>query len=202
MSSEKRLRAFHSSYFSSVSFGEMRADPSFSDDVWHDEFRWLEKQIGFYPLFMAFGNNYAIENTFYKGPESRGVHWRKHTVLSIFELDALADVVFTDYDVWTHSCSEDMPRFSAATARLTKRQRKWVDALFKPSWTREQWLQKASEDCTSVQLLVPSLDFRRASEIWTRGSRLQARLHASGLPNVRVRKVDAPTWWDEDLINE
>jgi hypothetical protein len=202
---DTKLRCFHSLPFSSARFGEITADPSFTSEYWLGDFRWLEKQIGFYPLFLAFGNNYAVENTFYHGAEPRCWHWSRHRILSIFEFDVLENAVFTDFDEWVNGRWEPEDGETDLSPEMemeTAAQREWYEEFFKPSWTREQWFEKAADDCTSVQILVPRLDFRKASQFWTRGPGLCRRLHSMGFSNARVRKIENPSWWDDKLGNE
>ena len=97
-----RLRCFHSCDLSSVNNSEMVGDPGFSNEGWVDDLHWLRERIGFYPLFFAYGNYYAIENTFYAGHHTAPPA-EVNRALNILTLDSLERIVFTDYKVWVGS---------------------------------------------------------------------------------------------------
>ena len=49
------MRLFHCLPVSSVSYGVLTPDPSFSDEDFRPAYRWAEAEVGFYPLFLGLG---------------------------------------------------------------------------------------------------------------------------------------------------
>jgi|SRR6185437_12162652 len=192
------LNCFHSMPVACVKSEPFTADPNLSGESLKPWYRWLERQIGFYPLFLAFGTPLAIENTFYSHDSYECIPKERQSrnVLAIFNLHAVRNCVFTDYDVWAHS---DADAFEAIETG-EEPDADWQRALFKPLWSRMQWFQKARRDPTSVQLLARRLDLRRAHEIWTQDEETLYEVQSRGLMNAKVRHLENPVGWDEELF--
>jgi hypothetical protein len=163
------LRCFHSLPLTSIRYGEMEADPEHTRFYWFNECRWLSKLIGFHPLFLAFGHEDAINNTFYEGRAEPPSRWGMHPVLAVFPFDALVTPVFTDYTCWPEGTH---------------------DELFRPEETRNDWFRLANVCPVSVQLLVPRLDFRKASELWVTNLEHQKELQRMGFQKVLIKRLE------------
>lgn len=192
------LRAYHVMPLDFVSFTEFDADSERSEDAdFRKAYHWLEKRVGFYPLFLGFGNADAERLTGYSnqwavniGTEHRdgklvNILRKKgefpNHVLFVFDLESLSAPVFTDYMYWccilNYCINDDEPM------------RSFVRGLFRKSFGRTDWLRLASRKPCDVQVVVPKLDLRKACEVWVRNKATKAKLEAMGFENVVVKRL-------------
>jgi hypothetical protein len=182
------LNCYHSMPIECVQGQRFQPSPDFTPWYRRKETRWLAKQNGFYPLFLAFGTEGAIDNTFYAHHAYSAIPKREqpNNVLAIFNVHALANPVFTDHHVWGSHPDElrsiRIGREPSAT---------WQRDLFKPLWGRMHWYQFARKDPRRVQLLARSLDLNMAQEIWVQDRKTLDALRCAGLKNGKVRPLIA-----------
>jgi hypothetical protein len=181
------LNCYHSMPLECVQGERFQANPEFTP--WHrrPHTRWLAKTIGFYPLFLAFGTEGAIDNTFYAHERYSVIPKREqpNNVLAIFNVHNLPQMVcFTDQKVWD-SHRDELRRIAAGRQPSAA----WERDLFNWLWGRMQWYKFARQNPRRVQLLVRSLDLNMAQEIWTQDERTLTALRRAGLKNGKVRPL-------------
>jgi hypothetical protein len=173
----------HSRDLESVVFGEVKGNPEFSDPDFRKAYLWLEKEVGFYPLFLAVGaTEEDIKMTCY------GDNWiaktsRKKGEFPNNVLFSFNDVkgVFTDYQYWHFILNANNKNYS-----MTYHEKKLI---FKPSWKESDWLRKARKEPHSVQLVAPKLYLPDASRIWVRNNATRSLLNKLGFQNIEVRRI-------------
>lgn len=202
------VRLYHCMPLSAVSYNVLHPDRQFSDSELLPAYLWLEERIGFYPLFLALGQEDSISMTGYTnqwkrvvGCERRhngsitNVYRRKgefpNDVLFGFDKAVLAalDAVFTDYSSWLGvlNCID------AEAKRIDEQLvgERLLKSLFKCSWSAGRWLSCSFNNPNAVQVLVPQLDLRLAREVWVRNQTSARRLCNMGFANVKVRRLSA-----------
>jgi hypothetical protein len=181
-----------------VSYSALEADVKHTDDPGSAKaFSWLADEIGFYPHFLSYGNEEAEALTGYTNQWARimsgsmvngewknvlrkkGENW--NTVLFQFELEALADPVFTDYDWWCR-CKDAVENGGQPWRREYKR-------CFRRTWSKRDWLRRAHKKPCDVQVLVSVIDLRKACEVWVRNKATQKKLVDMGFSNVIVKRL-------------
>lgn len=197
---QKMLTYHHSRPLSAVTFGEVVQSPAIAsaknpedaeDAEWFEQkYRWLEKQIGFYPLFMAVGRrNDDLRMTGYQNQwrkvlsrSREGNTYRKRGQIDnnvLFSYVAPPDkMVFTDYDIW-----------NVILSMSKEPESKLVQSLLKPSWIKNDWITKANKEPESVQVLVPKLDLSLANSVMVRNEKTKRELEKMGFKNVLVARL-------------
>ena len=191
----------HSRSLESVIFGEVKANPQYSDPEFRNAYSWLEKQVGFYPLFLAVGTTEDdIRMTGYQsqwakvngseivGRRKNGSYIQRHILRKkgefpnyvLFSFEEV-DGVFTDFDYWHIPLGAIMNGYGVTDyeKRLT----------FKPSWPKSKWLRKARKNPHSVQLVASTLYLPDAKRIWVRNQQTKNQLKSMGFENVEVRRL-------------
>jgi hypothetical protein len=176
--------------FDQISYAEIKADKKYTEDEdFRRSFEWLEKRIGFYPIFMACGNEQAEGLTGYANQWASVIGWDRNGnirrskgefpnfAMLVFRTEDVQEAVFTDYDYWCGCLNSDEPE-----PYIVRR-------LFKRSWSRNDWFRFASRDPCGVQVLVPKLDTRKACEIWVRNQASRKKLLDMGFTNVIVKRL-------------
>lgn len=167
--------------------GVIVPDPRLSDPDLLPAYRWAEREVGFFPLFLAVGlraddvriTGYANQ---WAPPEMGGTGdlgpiGRRRVVFSFGHVDG----VFSDYMNWhlvlnSHHCDYRVgPRYTAMILRR--------------SWPPSRWLRAAERGTHAVQLLAPRLDLRRVVRAWTPDDAARREVEAMGYPAVRTRRV-------------
>ena len=197
---------YHGMPFAQVKRGLLIPDPVYSDEDFLPAYRWLEKETGFYPLFLAVGTveeavyvtGYSNQWRVYIGSEpGEGGTWRKvyrkagefpNYVLFGLPLSALAgnsaesfSAVFTDYQ-WWHAVLNDCLNGSAVGQQVRR-------FLFKKSWPRSKWLSTAAKDGHLVQVVAPQIDLDQAAFVWARNQETAKALRQMGFANVQVKRL-------------
>jgi hypothetical protein len=168
------------------------------DIVWDNiskmSYRWLEREVGFYPLFLAVGTTGAdIRMTGYQcqwrvkivdALEKKSRVYRKAGEFPNYVLFSFENVdgIFTDFDMWNILVLNSAHKEHQIPVHEKKR-------VFKPSWTKADWLRKARRDPDSVQLVTPKLYLPDARRIWVRNKPTKERLEEMGFENVDVRRI-------------
>lgn len=187
---------YHAIDLEAVSRSVLRPQVEFSDSEWVSAYRWLEKEIGFYPLFLAVGDESAAYVTGYQN------QWRVHIGGSIIDGNYVAskrkagefpnvallafrqgDIqgCFTDYQWWNIVLTDVLCGRPIGPALYRY--------LFKKSWSRSKWLRTANGDGHLVQMLVPELDLSKAAFLWARNEKSAEALRAMGFENVSVKRL-------------
>ncbi len=164
------------------------------DDYFEGAYKWLEQELGFYPLFLAVGSTEDdIRMTGYqnqwrrllagtdkdtKNQQSRNV---ENMVLFSYKDLPSPNAVFTDYQYWHIVLNSQHNGY-----QVTKREKSWI---FKSSWSKSDWLRQAKRNPHSVQLVVPSLNITIADQISVRNKVTKRHLEEIGFGNVEVRKL-------------
>ena len=106
---EKNLLYHHAIDFEDledVGFGELIPDPEYSEIAHKDAYSWLEREIGFYPLFLSVGTSiHDIRITGYDNPNiskiaSRKIRSKKECRNKILFSFEHVDGVFIDLGCW------------------------------------------------------------------------------------------------------
>jgi len=170
-----------------------------SDEFFLPAYEWLEKIVGFYPLFLAVGKPYVIQITGYAdnwsvrrgGDYIDGIYqkfYRKkgefpnNVVLAFDDLEG----VFTDYDYW-HIALNTIPNGTTVSKQES-------NLIFKPTWDKDRWINAALKKTHWVQLVVPELPLDRACEVFVRNKATKKMMEDRGFSNVNVRRIPAPKW--------
>lgn len=147
-------------------------------DVWHEKreyelaYFWLEKEIGFYPLFLAVGATVDDKRmTGYSSQFADDVVRGKTEILFSYCDQPSKRLVFTNYDMWIFILNEALNSLeSFGGGRHTEKLGPIPDnirrSLFRPSWRDSDWLRGARRGSHGVQAVVDSLDLRQADQIW------------------------------------
>ncbi|MBU6455310.1 MAG: hypothetical protein KGS72_26300 [Cyanobacteria bacterium REEB67] len=199
----KPLYLYHALPFEQVQRGLMEPDRQFSDSEFMPAYEWLGAEVGYFPLFLAIGNNEddeAVRVTGYQnqwrvfvgGTMEPGQPYVKtyrkagefpNFVLFAFELDSVPVRSYNDYQWWNIALTEILSERQVGKG-LRRR-------LFKPTWNESQWLRKASRDGHDVQVVAPRLDLDASAFIWVRNEATQRAMLARGFKNVRVKRISA-----------
>lgn len=160
-------------------------------------YRWLEKEVGFYPLFLAVGPTEEDKRmTGYQNQWrrllARGKDLREYRKKGEIDNQVLlsflniSDGIFMDYEYWHIVLNSALNDYEV---------NKWVKKLiFRPTWNKNRWLDYAEREPHSVQLIVPELDLREAEVVWVRNRKTQEELKNIGFPNVEVRRLAVDRW--------
>lgn len=174
-----------------IIFGEIKADLKYSAIEFKDAYLWLEKEIGFYPLFLAVGaSEEDIRMTDYQNQWRRllvenlnGNEYRKKGEFPNYVLFSFQNVegIFMDYDKWHLVLNASYKNY-----KMTDCEKRLI---FKPSWPKSKWLRKARNEQHSVQLVAPSLYLPNAGRIWVRNQQTKKLLEAKGFENIEVKRL-------------
>ncbi len=187
---------YHVIEFAAVSRSVLQPQLEFSDSDWIPAYQWLEKEIGFYPLFLAVGDGDAAYVTGYQNqwrvhiggnmvdgkyvPKKRKAGEFPNFVLLAFPQSALQGC-FTDYPWWNIVLTDVLCQRAIGPGLHRY--------LFKKSWSRSKWLRTANRDGSAVQLLVPELDLSKAAFVWARNKKSAQALRDMGFENVSVKRL-------------
>ncbi len=180
--------------------------PRHSSKEYLPAYKWLEERVGYFPMFLAAGNEdeapyttgyhnqWRVSLSQKKCPKSgRLVTLKRRKAgrfpnLVMFRFDeAPSNCTFMDSSWWAISVMNGLTQGILPAEPDVKR-------VFKRSWSRNRWLNKAAADGCSVELVVPQLDLSKTSSVWVRNQATADRLTQLGYTNVQVRRiaVDAP----------
>ena len=157
---------YHCRNLESVVFGEVKAIPEYSDKDLKGAYHWLEKEVGFYPLFCAVGTtDEDIRMTGYQDNWRVKVSFDEYRKKGCFPNQVLfrfknVDGVFMDYDAWHLVLNSTRNNYE-----MSDYEKKLI---FKPSWQKSKWLMKAKEKPHTVQLVTSKLYLHKADKISVR----------------------------------
>jgi len=188
-----QLQYHHCRSLDSVVYGTVKASPKHADEYLKGAYLWLEKEVGFYPLFLSVGTtDEDIRMTGYQnqwrrilseGQGPKGKEYRRkgespNNVLFSFED---VDGIFMDYDYWHIVLNAGHKNY-----QITDYEKRLI---FKPSWLKSKWLRKARKEPHSVQLITPELCLPDAERIWVRNQQTKKLLTAMEFNNVESRRL-------------
>lgn len=185
------LQYHHCRSLDSVVYGNIAGSPEYAGEDFIDAYSWLEKEVGFYPTFLAVGSTEEdIRMTGYQNQWGRIVsegfekkRYRKKGEFPNNVLFSFEDVegVFMDYGDWHRALSADHKNheMTAYEKRL----------IFKPSWPKSKWLRKAKNDPHSVQLVTPELYLPGAARISVRNQKTKKLLMSRGFDNIETKRI-------------
>lgn len=163
------LQYSHCRSLSSVVHGEIKANPRYAEKDFKKAYSWLEREVGFYPLFLAVGTTYEDLRT-------TGYLDNSENVLFSFEE---VQGVFMDFITWHIALNSRHNNY-----KLTDYERRLI---FKYSWSKSKWLAKAKKEPGSVQLVTPKLDLTAAKRISVKSNKIKRVLTSLGFNNIEVR---------------
>lgn len=222
-----RCAFHHCTDLSSVTYGEFLPSPvrtyrklsqNWSDDETtnsvfggyvYDEIGanwWLEKQVGFYPLFMAVGSarddlymtGYAQQfarrvSTVQDKNSRNGYRWIlrdpgefPNYVLFSYKNPPSPKIRFLDYSMWFMAIYSAMDDFV-----VCPNDKKMI---FKASYSPADWLRRAKRDKGNVMAVVDCLDLREADRIWVRNQQTAKSLRDMGFRNVFAKRIPVPPY--------
>ena len=162
--------------------------PFTPDDLYEAENRWLERELGFYPIFLAVGDTEMdIRMTGYENQWVRKIGTKTYRQKG----DPQNDVMFSYYDL-PHGVFLDYQDWflvlngSHINYQLTESERR---SLFKRSFTKADWFRKAKIQPHSVMYVTPNLDLTKADHISVRNCRTKRYMEQSGFTNVNVVRI-------------
>ena len=171
------------------------------DEPYGDANSWLEKQVGFYPLFLAVGmTEEDIRMTGYQNQWERVVgsetigkdkdghyisknilrkkgEFPNHVLFSFKDLDGK----FLDYMNWFIVLNSSHKNYDIADYEKK--------LILKPSWPKSKWLRKAKDNPHSVMLVTSKLYLPDADRIWVRNKKTKHILEKQGFDNVEVKRI-------------
>lgn len=180
---------------SQVRSGRIIADPSYSDSDFLPAYKWLQKEIGFFPHFLAVGNSedvirrtgYADNWRVFSHGEFTGNGYQKfyhkkgefpnHVLFSFDE----AHGVFMDAMSWhiaINACMNKKP-VSGQVAKM----------ILKPSWNKRRWIRAARKGSHWVDLLTPQVSPDSASRIYVRNLATKRNMEFMGFRNIEVHRI-------------
>jgi len=153
---------------------------------------WLEREVGFYPLFLSVGETVDdMAMTGYQNQWRRllveGKNYRKYRQKGevqnqvLFSFVDIPDGIFIDYMNWHMVLNSEYDNY-----QIPDREKRMI---FRPSWRKSDWLRYARHNPHSVQLVIPELDLREATRVWVRNIQTQLHLEKVGFGNVEVRRI-------------
>jgi len=178
-----------------VVFGEIKPSREHSDPEYLKSIEWLEKEVGFYPLFLAVGttdedlrmtgyqDNWRVKvASSYKDGKQVGEYRKKgefpnQVLFSFNEVDG----IFTDYQGWHIALNSAWNNYN-----ISKQDKRYI---FKYSWPRSKWIRKALDDAMGVQLVAPRLDLRLADRVMVRNNTTKKQLEETGFNNIEVKRI-------------
>lgn len=185
------LKYHHCRDLNSIVHGEIIANPKYYDHYFKDSYLWLEKEIGFSPLFLAVGKTEEdIRMTGYQNQwkrlisqSPRGNEYRKKGEFPNYVLLSFETIegIFMDYDYWHLVLNASHKNY-----QMTNYEKRLI---FKPSWQKSRWLSKANQKPGSVQLVTPGLYLPDAKGIWVRNQQTKRLLEKMGFGNIECHRL-------------
>ncbi len=186
----------HCRSLDNIVYGLLKPNRQHYDPDYSDSYLWLEKEVGFYPLFLAVGtkeddiritgydDNWRVRTSYrYEKGKIKGLKFRRAGEFPNLVLFSFEDVkgIFIDDMLWCHVLGAHWNKYNI-TSYDKKR-------LFKPSWSKSRWLRKALIDPGSVQLVTESLYLPSAKRIYVKNKHTKKLLESKGFENVEVKRI-------------
>ncbi len=189
------MRYHHCRNLESVVYGEVKGNPEFGDKDYKGAYNWLEKELGFYPLFLAVGeteedirmtcyaDNWRVRiSTSLEDGKLNGIYTKKGEFPNyvLFSFDNV-EGIFSDYDSWHLVLAARQKNYN-----MTSYEKR---LLFKPSWKKSDWLRKARKEPGTVQIVTPKLYLPSSKRIWARNNETKVLLEKSGFSDIEVKRM-------------
>lgn len=189
------LQYHHCIDLEKVVFGEIKGNPKYSNfnsdvEFFKESYLWLEKEVRFYPLFLAVGTTEEdIRMTGYQNQwakllvESKDRNeYRKKGEFPNYVLFSFQNIegIFMDYDGWHLVLNASYKNY-----QMTNYEKRLI---FKRSWSKSKWLRKTRKQ-HSVQLVTSKLYLPFADRIWVRNKKTKTILENMGFRNVEVKRI-------------
>ncbi len=191
----------HCRTLESVVYDIVKPKKIFSDPDLLPAYLWLEKEIGFFPLFLSVGESLrSIYDTGYEHQWRRKVssyilHYsaqgvavvhkdevprqKLNEVLFSFSDNAHLNGRYMDFREWECTLNTDYKNY-----QLSEYEKK---LLFKFSWNKKKWIEKSKKN--SVQFVVRDLDLRNAEKIWVRNQKTKKILEEMHFSNIEIKRI-------------
>ncbi|MFH0968429.1 MAG: hypothetical protein V1862_12170 [Methanobacteriota archaeon] len=158
-------------------------------------YEWLEKEIGYYPVFSAVDEGESVlwmtgyDDTWRVrtgGERARGTyrktfrHKGEFPNLACFSFSEI-DGIFMDFQSWHIALNACMNGGSVSEAERRM--------IFTPSWTRSRWLSASRKGTPCVQFVSPIVPLHRAEHGYVRNSVPHVMLEKRGFANIEVKRV-------------
>ncbi len=166
--------------------------PFTPDNTYEIENRWLEQELGFYPIFLAVGDTEMdIRMTGYEKQWARKIGTNMYQRSGEFPSDVMFSYhdlqhgVFLDYQDWFLVLNGSYRNY-----QLTEREKK---SLFKKSFSKADWLRKARLQPHSVMYVAPNLDLTKADHVSVRNKQSKNLMEHLGFTNVNIVRIKVST---------
>lgn len=194
----------HGMNLEQVKYGPIISGPEYANsDYQLSAYLWLQKELGFYPIFLGVGDERAVYQTgyhfnwqrkFLSGYDASGKplyqkiskERRPHRVVFFFPLET-HQVVFTAYPEAWHNVIRHVAQHSDLPL-----QPDMLHQLFCPQFNYEQWLDLAMGSPMKLQAVTGKLDLTTAVMIWVSNKKARQQLEALGFKNVIVKRIKVP----------
>jgi len=200
MEMQSKFKYHHGRLLESVNFGEVLPDPEHSNGDLKGAYLWLEKETGFYPLFVAVGKSIKeLQMTgYWMNWQRKTREWyengknkselRKAGEFPNYALFSFNDIegVFMDYWEWENVLGASHKGYKMSEYEKRK--------IFKQSWPKSRWLRRAKTQASSVQMAVPALYLPNADGIWVRNNAAKEKLENMGFRNAEVKRISTILW--------
>lgn len=187
----------HGTPIENVKYGILHSDVKYTTDENHKLSNlWIKSIVGYYPTFIAYGNDYEVflatgyENQFARveSYSSQGNVLRKKGEVSNivhFSFQNLENLTYMDFLAWFGPLNEFITiKTSSDFERVTK---KWKKHVFKPSYSESGWRRMAKNDPGAVMAVVPFLDLTTATTIYTRNRGTKKALESIGFESQIIK---------------
>lgn len=196
---------YHSIPLKNIRYGWLTAHPRYSDKSFQNAYLWLERYIGYYPLFLAVGNdattpyemtgfnaNFKTRITGYGKKQQKPVNCRNpdplpNMVLFRFERSAFETLHYQDYDAWYGILTTygfDATEEEWNSPQRIRFIRRLSPVIFKHQWSEELWLEKVRKKPGTVQAITPAVDLRLASRIYCKNRKTMEYLRRLGFQSL------------------
>jgi hypothetical protein len=196
---------YHAIPFKKIRYGVLKANPAYSDKFYQRAYYWLEQHLGFYPLFLAVGNdtstpyemtgfnaNFKTRVCGYSERKQKPVNCRNpdtlpNMVLFRFERSDIETLHYQDYDAWhgiLNTYCYDATEAEWSSSKSIRLVRRLTPIIFKPDWQESEWLQKANKTPGTVQAVTAFLDLRRATRIYCKNRKTIDHLRNLGFTSM------------------
>lgn len=199
---ENKVYLFHGRDLNEVTCGVVypnKEHPHNPDQV--PKYQWLEKQIGFWPLWLAVGSRKAAYFTRYHYNWTSGYGWNErghldwkpwkkgeapNRVMFIFDPNCI-DGVFVDYMSWLDlgMCM----RHTTAGVVVENVDDQLKKRILLDGMTREEKMQYSYKNPLYLNYVTQNLDLRKALAVWCRDEATKQKLEQMGFTKVQVVRI-------------
>ena len=186
----------HCTSLENVVYGEIKSNKKYAEKEFKKAYLWLEKEVNFYPTFLAVG---AVRNVLmmtgyqnqwrrlwsydYIGRNKLNKEYIEKGKFHNWILFSFSSVdgIFMDYEHWYSVLNAEDINY-----QIPNHEKRLI---FKKSWSKSKWLRKAKDSPPSVQLVAPNLDLRLSERVLVRNNNTKDFLASMGFTNIHVKRV-------------